>query len=288
MQHCGSIGSRGPNGDGAGIARLFVNWRQTADGKPSNPRDPGDPSYDFSAIDGQVNDASAHGLEILITFGSAPAWAEGKGRPKKAVAGTWKPSPAAVGDFAAALARRYSGSYGGFPRVRDFQVFNEVNLDLYLSPQWSGGRPFAAEHYSKMLSAAYAGIHSVSQSDRVVTSGLAPYGDPRGGDRTRPLVFWRAAFCLKGRKQLKPKSCRGFAEPKFDVFAHHAINTSGAPTQSARHPDDASSGDLPAVVRILRAAERHGRAGGPKDANDGRQIAARGVVGMPCALGRGP
>ncbi len=84
-----------------------------------------------------------------------------------------------------------------------------------------------------MLTAAYKGVHSVDPRDRVITSGLAPYGDPKGGDRTRPLYFWRSFFCLKDRHKLKAKHCKGFSKPKFDVFAHHAINTSGAPTKSA-------------------------------------------------------
>jgi hypothetical protein len=42
----------------------------------------------------------------------------------------------------------------------------------------------------------------------------------------------------------------------FDVLAHHPINTSGGPTTSAIHPNDASTPDFKKVVKTLRAAER--------------------------------
>lgn len=175
--------------------------------------------------------------------------------PKSAVDGTWKPDPAALGAFFTALARRYSGSFGGLPRVRNYQVWNEPNLTDYLAPQWRGKRQAAAPHYKRMLAASFQGVKDVSQGNRIVVSGLAPYGDPRGKERTRPLQFWRSVLCLRSRKRLvKAKHCG--ARARFDVFAHHAINTTGPPGQSALHPDDASSGDLLAVARVLRAAER--------------------------------
>ena len=58
------------------------------------------PAYSFGAIDGAVADAQARGLEVLLTFYLAPNYAEGENKPGNAPAGTWKPKPGAVEDFA--------------------------------------------------------------------------------------------------------------------------------------------------------------------------------------------
>lgn len=267
-----SSSDRGPwldasRAEGASVVKLFVTWGAIARQQPLQPRDPADPAYSFAGLDDSVQAARARGLDVLIGVQGAPRWAEGAHRPSSAPAGSWKPQPGALGDFMAALALRYSGTYpdghgGELPLVRDFQIWNEPNLPTYLTPQWKGKRPVAAQHYKRMLNASYDAIHSVRGGDRVVTAGLAPYGGDAGSDRTRPLRFWREDFCLQGRKLRASKRCPGKA--RFDVFAHHAINTSGPPKQSALDPDDASSGDLPALRRIVRAAERRHTVGGKR------------------------
>ena len=252
--------------DRAGTVKLFVRWAGLVGSRePENPRDPSDPAYNFELLDKRVTDVSSRGFNVLLGVQRAPTWAEGKRRAKSARPGTWKPHPGKLRDLMTALASRYSGYFGGLPRVRDFQLWNEPNLYYYLTPQREGGRFVAAQHYTRMLRAGRRGLKSVSKSNRLVTAGLAPYGgrDEEGNARTRPLRFWREVFCLKGRKRLRR---RGKCERKatFDIFAHHAINTSGPPTQSAFHPDDASSGDLGRVRRTLRAAERQDTAKGRK------------------------
>ena len=105
-----------------------------------------------------------------------------------------------------------------------------------------------------MLNAFYDGIKSVYADNVVVTGGTGPYGDDPGGERTRPLVFWREVLCLRGQERLRKTKCP--QKPKFDVLAHHPINTSGSPTRSAVNPDDASTPDFKNVAKVLRAAER--------------------------------
>ncbi|MCD6014671.1 MAG: hypothetical protein K0R88_755 [Solirubrobacterales bacterium] len=241
----------------AGIVRLQARWRQiAADAPPASPADPTDPSYDFSELDAAVIAANQRGLDVLMMIFDAPEWAEGPDRPVVFVRpGTWKPDPTKLGDFARALAQRYSGGFAGLPRVRRFQIWNEPNLDHYLSPQYEGKKLVSPQHYTRMLNAAYAGIKSVSPNNFVVTGGTAPYGDPPGGHRSRPLQFWRKVLCLKGRRKLEGKRCK--PEPNFDALAHHPINLgAGGPTGSAIHPDDASIADLGNVGKVLHAAER--------------------------------
>jgi hypothetical protein len=249
---------------GAKIVRLGPSWAKIAPTEPENPRDPADPAYDFSELDEAIRNIRARGLSVLLTIGWAPAWAEGEGRPPvgpNAPAGTWRPRPEPARDFGEALARRYSGSFPDpenpevtLPRVRHFQIFNEPNLSTYITPQWQGGRPVSASIYRQLLNAFYDGIKAVDESNVVVTAGTGPYGDDAGGSRVRPLRFWRAVLCL--RANLKRANCP--TRPRFDVLAHHPINTSGGPFRGALHPDDASSPDMWKLRRVLRAAERRG------------------------------
>jgi hypothetical protein len=242
---------------GARLVRLDVSWRSVARAQPLDPSNPFDPAYDFARLDTAVREASERGLEAMFTIVLAPAWAEGAGRPSSATEGTWRPDPAAFASFGEAIAMRYSGN-AGLPRVRYYQAWNEPNLSDYLTPQWQGRSPAAPAHYRQMLNAFYAAVKGVDASNVVITGGNAPYGDPAGGDRMRPLRFDRELLCL--RDNLKPAG--GCERTDFDVFAHHPINTSGGPNNSAIAPDDATTPDFKNVGRIVRAAERAGTAGG--------------------------
>jgi hypothetical protein len=246
---------------GAGIARLPVFWNAYVSGQPASPADPADAAYDFTRLDAAVRAAAGRGFQVLLTVSTAPAFAEGPGRPDHAPLGSWRPSPGALAQFAAALATRYSGWYAGpdgtLPRVSLYQAWNEPNLETYLSPQYEDGAPVAAGLYGELLNAFHDAIKSVSADNRVITAGTAPYGDDAGGGRTRPLAFWREVLCLA--PSLGPVACA--ARARFDVLAHHPINTSGGPRESALHRDDASTADFHNVVEILRAAERRGTLG---------------------------
>ena len=246
-------------------------WGGIAPADPSgsfDPTDPADPEYDFSQTDDAVRGARARGLDPLLLITGAPLWAEGENRPadtSKAPLGTWKPKPGELKKFAKAIARRYSGSFddpgdgaGVLPRVRDFQLWAEPNLSTYLNPQFKGKKPVAADHYRSMLRAFYAGIHSVSKRNRVVTGGTAPYGNipASNASRTAPALFWREVLCLKGGK-LKKQPCKKPA--RFDVLAHHPINV-GSPERRALNTDDVSTPDIGKLREILRKAQRSGRA----------------------------
>jgi hypothetical protein len=104
------------------------------------------------------------------------------------------------------------------------------------------------------LNAFYDAIHRANPKAKVVLGGNAPYGDPPGGIRTRPIALLRQLFCLT--ENLKPTAC---PHPvKFDILGVHPINLSGGPTRSALNDDDASSADVPNINKVLRAAEKVG------------------------------
>lgn len=246
---------------GSDIVRIDIGW--VAGTRPANPRNPADPAYDFTRADTAIVDATARGLRVLASFTGAPRWAEGANRPASADTGSWKPDPAALEGYGAALARRYDGSVPDparpgrtLPRVDAFQPWNEPNLDKYLAPQWSGGKTFAPAHYRRMLSAFTTGVKSVRASALVVTAGTAPFGDPfPNGHRIMPARFVREMLCLRRVRGKLRRTASCPSPARFDVLAHHPYSV-GDPTRDALNADDVSIPDVRKLTTLLRAGER--------------------------------
>jgi hypothetical protein len=243
---------------GASIAKIPLTWRGITGGTPSEPTNPSDPAYDFAGTDRAVRDAVARGIEPMILVTDAPDFAEAPGRPADVNPGSWRPNAAAFGAFATAVANRYSGSFtaqdGILPRVRYFQAWNEPNLSGYISPQYEGDRPAAPGIYRDLLNSFFTAVKDVHADNVVITAGTAPYGDPPGADRTRPVKFWRRVLCVDHR----PGSAACPSRARFDVLAHHPINTGGSPRQGAIEPGDLTTPDVGRLYKILRLAERTG------------------------------
>jgi hypothetical protein len=240
----------------ARVARLYVSWRRIAPSKRPPAFDPSNPNslgYDWTALDAAVRGASQRNMRVLLLVNEAPSWAEGANRPNNVIPGTWKPKPGEVAAFGRALARRYS-SNRGLPRVRDYMLWNEPNLETNLTPVWNGKKPASPNHYKRMLKRFHGAVHKVNGKNRVVAGNTAPYGADRGVMNMRPLLFWRKLVCVKSNGKAQ-KKCN---KPKFDVATHHPINTSGGPRRSAVHRDDVSTPDLRHLVDVLRTAERAG------------------------------
>jgi hypothetical protein len=251
---------------GAGIIRIDIGWvAPNTSTRPAgfNARDPADPHYDFSTADREIRQATSAGLKVLVDFTGAPQWAEGPGMPPDVAPGTWEPSPQALEQYGAALAKRYSGRFPDpahpgqrLPRAAAFQMWNEPNLGSYLNPQWSGTRPESPLLYRAMLNAFYRGVKSVDPRGVVVTAGTAPYGDPPGLTRMMPVLFWRTLLCLRERgSTMRADRCPNPAH--FDVMAHDPYSV-GSPSLHAFWPDEASIPDLGKLTGVLHAAERAG------------------------------
>ncbi len=246
----------------AGLVMFYTSWRGiTGNRRPASPADPADPAYNFAELDAAVRDASGRGLDVVIAATYAPEWAEGSGRPQSVLPGAWKPDPAALGQFAQALAARYSGLFTPprgerLPRVEYFQPWSEPNLTGALAPQYENGRPSSPELYRRLLNSFYDGVDSVNPRAKVVAAGTAPYGDPKSTNSLAPVRFWRDVLCLHDRKRLLPTACPQPA--KLDVFAHNAITYPGGPTRRAALADNAATADFGKLRRVVRAAERHG------------------------------
>jgi hypothetical protein len=118
---------------GARYIRLIINWAHIAPSSPPagfNASDPDSPGYDWTSLDNLVTSAASAGLTPILDIATPPSWALSS-RPKAPNAG--RPKIAAVGQFARALALHYDGSHGA-PAEHVFQVWNEPNLSLDLSP----------------------------------------------------------------------------------------------------------------------------------------------------------
>jgi hypothetical protein len=259
-------------GVGARIVRVNVVWSQVAPVRPVNPANPDSAGYNWAAVDSAVRDLHAHGLGVMLMLYYAPRWAEGRGRPDAAAAGSWRPNPKAFAGFASAAAHRYGGHTAdplhrghSLPRVRYWQAWNEPNLDHYLSPQrvrtGQGEETVSPALYRQLLNGFYRAVKHVSPSNFVVAGGTTSFGNgpdkPLGKQATAPVAFYRALFCLAGRQALKPMpSCPAV---HLDAIDHHPYNARG-PARSDKAVDEAAIPDVHRISRVLRAAVAHGQA----------------------------
>ncbi len=245
---------------GASVVRIPVEWRYIVSADPPagfDASDPASPVYDFTAVDAAVRDTAAAGLTPLLVVLRAPAFAEAPHRWPYAYPGSWAPNPAALGEFATAVARRYDGSFpdplapgNALPRVRLLEAWNEPNLARYLEPQWIAEgrrwRAFAPLLYRQLLNAFYTAVKSVEPTDTVIAAGLAPNGEPAGVGRMTPVRFLRGMLCLEG-------GCPD--PPHFDVLSFHPLSFE-SPDLPARSSQDVAIADIAKVTDLLARAQR--------------------------------
>ena len=173
---------------GATTARTPFYWSQ---GQPGGPG-----AVDYAAYDAVVLAAARHGVGVLPIVQGTPPWAAAKpGDPAS------PPRDGAdVGRFLAALVARYGNGgslWAEHPEltarpIRDWQVWNEPNIDLYWSTQ-----PFA-KSFVRMLRGARAGLRAADPKARLVLAGLP----------NRSWADLRSIYRAGGRKS-------------FDVVALH-------------------------------------------------------------------
>ncbi len=241
---------------GASFVRIGVPWRSIAPDQPPaqwQPADPGDPGYDWGHVDGAVTNAVDAGLQPLLMISSAPEWAEGCNAPPGFPEAVCKPDAGALAQFATAVAKRFSGSFGGLPRVRYWQGLNEPNLSLYFLPQLDGNTPVSADLYRPIANAFYAAIKAVDPSNLVLAAGLGPNYVP--GLTIGPLQFTEELLCMTGGTTPEPGDCGGGVS--FDIFDIHPYTTGGPAHEGGS--TDVQIGDLPQLHELLQAAEQAGR-----------------------------
>ncbi|MGH2978054.1 MAG: hypothetical protein ACRDLQ_00265, partial [Solirubrobacterales bacterium] len=236
---------------GARTVKIVVPWRRVAPAnRPADfdPANPGDPRYGWQSFDEQIRMAAARGLEPLLTVEQSPLWAErgGDGPP-----GTRNPDPAEFAAFGSAIAQRYSGTYGGLPRVRFYEAWNEPNASFFLSPPYANGEPYTPHLYRAMVNSFSAAVHAVRADNVVVAGAQFPFVVNRAGAVSiGPYRFMREVLCLS--EDLKPVPNCG-PPLAADVWSHHPY-TSGDPTHRASNRDAISLGDMRKMKRLLNAA----------------------------------
>jgi hypothetical protein len=232
---------------GGTYVRLVALWYRIAPTTlPSDfvASDPSSPGYNWSGLDATIAAAEAAGLTPILDVGAPPSWAiihrtirTGGGTPKLAD----------LTDFAKAIATHYDGNHGA-SAVHVFQVWNEPNLSLDLSPT-------NPNTYRAMVNAFAGEVHAVNRANIVVAGALDPFGGKTKRYHTMsPLAFMRGFLCLSKGKKPK-KTCH--TPVHFDVWSHHPYTVHG-PFGHAKQADDVSLGDLPKMNTLLkRAAKLH-------------------------------
>jgi hypothetical protein len=234
---------------GATYVRVTINWSGIAPSvRPAGfvATDPTSPGYSWVNADSVVQLAEAAGLKPILDVASTPHWAYAKKR-QGVNAGT--PKAAALGDFAKALATHFDGKHGDAPAEHVFQVWNEPNVSLYLSP-------VKASTYRSMVNEFADAVHAVSRSNVVIAGDLDPFGHPKSKKQkwysVAPLTYMRSLLCLSGGAR-PHATCH--TPIHFDVWAHHPY-TFGGPFGKARNPNDIELGDLPRMRSVLQAGRR--------------------------------
>ncbi len=231
--------------------RVFLTWYDVAPiERPADfdPENPAHPAYRWEAFDLKIRRLKAYGMEPIVSVNYPPLWAGGSGY-------SLTPDPGELGRFLRAAARRYSGDFGGLPRIRLWQMWNEANVDAFFSPQFDGETPVSPTLYRRLVNEGAAAVKSVHADNIVIAGGLSPFEVPTGYTRTMaPLRFMRELLCLSNSRPATPTCNERVA---FDIWAIHPY-TRGGPTHQADNPDDLSLGDIPDAQALLTAAARAG------------------------------
>ncbi len=211
--------------DGSTIMRLLVQWNRTAPERPVNAADPFDLVYVFDDVDEAVRAAQETDQEVMLTISGTPRWANGDKSPNV--------MPQNLDDltaFARAIASRYSGRFEGYPFVRFWSVWNEPNLQSFLTPQFNAaGKSVAPANYARLYAAAYAGIKAGNPRALVAIGETSARGSDRAaGVRPTHSPGKFAELVAKANPRLK-----------FDAWSHHPYpsNPSSRPSQVVKWPN---------------------------------------------------
>ncbi len=208
---------------GASVIHTTASWADIARAKPSNPANGDDPAYRLGDLDELVFQSGLYGLRVMIDINGTPKWANGGKAPNV--------MPKRVGDlttFAKMLSTRYNGR-SGHGIVALWSVWNEPNLQLFLTPQFVGKKIVGPSNYAKLFKAAYAGIKAGNSLAKVAI------GETSARGRDKPLAGASASIAPGTFAKYLAK-VRGL---KFDAWAHHPYPTSPnlRPTQKVRYPN---------------------------------------------------
>jgi hypothetical protein len=269
-------------GLGADRVRLTAGWsalapeprsKQMPEFNPANPE--AYPREPWARLDRAVKAVSGAGLEPQIDVAFfAPRWVvRRRGLAARRGRYRWGPDPERFGQFAEAVARRYSGRHrdpahpsSQLPAVRLWTTWNEPNHPAFLLPQWRRARggwvPRSPHLYREMHEHAFAAIKRIDEANKVLIGGTASLGREARGTRRGipPLQFLRELACVDRRgRPLERDACSEFEPLEADGFAHHPYSLDDRPDASSVNPDDVAMGDLDRLSHLLDRLHRLGR-----------------------------
>jgi hypothetical protein len=208
---------------GATVIHTQASWPAIAPTRPTDATDGDDPVYRLADLDELVYQSGLNGMRVMIDVTGTPRWADGGKSPNHL--------PKKLSDlttFTKMLATRYNG-HNGHGTVSLWSVWNEPNLQLFLTPQFSGKKIVGPANYAKLYKAAYAGIKAGNRSAKVAI------GETSARGRDKPLAGKSASIAPATFARLLAQQ-KGL---KFDAWAHHPYPTSPnlPPTQKVRYPN---------------------------------------------------
>jgi hypothetical protein len=229
----------------------------------------------FRALDTAVKAATNAGLKVDMDIAFwAPKWAVQRPLVNSSRQ-RWVPDAGQFGQFATAVARRYSGTFADptskkgrpLPAVRMFTPWNEPNHPSFLLPQsvrTRGGRwrDIAPQVYRAMYQAAYAAIKKVSPQNQVLLGGLSSRGATHPGPdgNIPPLRFIRDMACVDSQlKPLDDPACHDYQPLQADGFAYHPYSFEAAPNVVYGGPDTVHLADLNRLSDLLKQLHAAGR-----------------------------
>jgi hypothetical protein len=281
---------------GADRVHVYMSWSSLAPDSQSPQR----PSFDatdpaaYSAVAWAPYDAVVRGLAArhmdidLALAGSVPRWAQAAGTKQQLAESDWKPDAADYGEWARAVATRYSGQYTPpgqstpLPRVNFWSIWNEPNLGTFLAPEaLHPGSPIevAPRLYRGLVDAAWTALHATGHgADTILIGEMAPTGVLHGVgvfNVMPPLRFLRALYCVDSNfRELRgsaatargcPATAAGsarFAAQNPGLFhaagfADHPYPQGLPPDQHT--PDSADDAELVQIPNLERLLDRVNR-----------------------------
>jgi hypothetical protein len=224
---------------GATVIHTNASWASIAPTRPADPSNGDDPAYVISDLDQLVAAAPQYGLRVYVTIVGTPKWANGGLTPNH--------MPKHLSDlttFARMLATRYDGAHG-HGTVAMWSAWNEPNLSLFLTPQYSGKKIVSPGLYAQLYKAVYAGVHAGNHSAAMAIGETSPEGrdKPLGksgqSESVSPGTFAKLLAKTKGLH--------------FQAWAQHPYPTSpqGKALGKARFPN-VNLTQLPAFEKELK------------------------------------
>jgi hypothetical protein len=233
----------------------------------------------WAPYDRLVRAASRYGITVLFNATApGPLWAMGAHPSSSGAANHFEANAQQFGAFVQAAGTRYSGSYGGLPRVSAWSIWNEPNQPGWLAPQWirvhGAWVANSPQLYRRYVDAAYLGLYrSGHAQDTILIGETAPSGYPARGALVamKPLPFLRALYCLDGRlRRLTGSAATAIGCPARGTalsfalansalfaatgFAHHPYRFTDPPDTRVHDADSVPLADLDRLERTLDGA----------------------------------